>query len=211
MDISQEESDGVWNTAESAKQIQKLCQVEQDIVRLMELASTSMSLLALPQTDSAEEAQELPRGPSRSDAFATNAEAYFETLNTIQMGIRTSIARVRAGRIAPNSLKAPEGRISAPRALGTTMPAPTGAKPGGKGSSVGIGLDGRNGGGAHFQPGFQERKIEAEAWNGVAEALQTVVAASASASAKGASKSSGPTKHRSLGYEEQMRTGEGSP
>ncbi|KAG8814664.1 hypothetical protein FRB91_006988 [Serendipita sp. 411] len=182
MDISQEEVDGVWNSAESAKQIKKLCEVEQEIVRLMELASMSMSLLALPQTDSAEEAQALPRGPSRSDAFATNAEAYFETLNTIQLGIRTSIARVRAARIAPNSLKAPEGRISAPRALGTTMPAPTGSsRPDGggggsslKGSGSGF-VDGRNDG--HFQPGFQERKMEAEAWNGVAEALKMVVSA----------------------------------
>lgn len=47
----------------------------------MELASECMSLLALPQTDSSEEAQTLPRGPNRSAAFATNAEQYFHTLN----------------------------------------------------------------------------------------------------------------------------------
>ena len=47
----------------------------------MELASEGMSLLALPQTDSSEEARILPRGPSRSDTFATTAETYFKTLN----------------------------------------------------------------------------------------------------------------------------------
>jgi hypothetical protein len=45
----------------------------------MELASESMSLLALPQTDSNEETARMPK--NRSAAFATNAEEYFRTLN----------------------------------------------------------------------------------------------------------------------------------
>jgi len=53
--------------------------IKQDIVRLMELASESMSLLALPQTDSSEETAQMPK--NRSAAFATNAEEYFRTLN----------------------------------------------------------------------------------------------------------------------------------
>jgi hypothetical protein len=45
----------------------------------MELASESMSLLALPQTDSNEETARMPK--NRSAAFAMNAEEYFRTLN----------------------------------------------------------------------------------------------------------------------------------
>ena len=45
----------------------------------MELASESMSLVALPQTDSSEETARMPK--NRSAAFATNAEEYFRTLN----------------------------------------------------------------------------------------------------------------------------------
>lgn len=78
---SMEVEENIWESAESARQIEKLVQVEQEIVRLMELASQGMSLLALPQTDSSEEARTLPRGPNRSDAFANTAESYFKTLN----------------------------------------------------------------------------------------------------------------------------------
>jgi len=154
----------VWNSAESAKQIKRLGEVEQDIVRLMELASESMSLLALPQTDSNEEAQVLPRGPNRSAAFATNAEQYFQTLNAIQTGMRTSIARVRAARIPPGALKAPEGRAWPNKALGMGLPSANGRA--------------EKGGGE----GFQETKVEAEAWKGMARALESVVSSVSSSS-----------------------------
>lgn len=162
-EVEQELEDSVWNSAESAKQIRRLGEVEQDIVRLMELASECMSLLALPQTDSSEEAQTLPRGPNRSAAFATNAEQYFHTLNAIQTGIRTSIARVRAARIPPGALKAPEGRAWPSKALGVGLATAD------DGPAVGT------------VEGFQETKVEADAWKGMARALESVVSSSSAA------------------------------
>lgn len=165
-----EVEENIWESAESARQIEKLVQVEQEIVRLMELASQGMSLLALPQTDSSEEARTLPRGPNRSDAFANTAESYFKTLNTIQTGIRTSIARVRAARISPNALRAPEGRLGNSRSLGASIPRETAGEAGDSSARS-----------ARSELGFQELKVEAAAWMGLADALEEVVRASRAA------------------------------
>lgn len=162
------EGDTIWESAESAKQIQRLGQVEQDIVKLMELASESMSLLALPQTDTSEETASMPK--NRSAAFATNAEEYFRTLNSIQTGIRTSIAKIRAARIPPAALRAPEpSRGPSRMALGTGMP--SGDLP-------------DNPAGSYNDAGFQEKKVEAEAWAGVATALRQVVHVASSSDSK---------------------------
>ncbi|PVG00546.1 hypothetical protein CPB86DRAFT_701073 [Serendipita vermifera] len=122
-----------------------------------------MSLLALPQTDSPD--KPLPVGPPRSQAFATNAEQYFQTLDAIQVGIRTSIARVRSARIPPGALRAPDARMVTPRALGTGIPSTN--------SSSGESKETQRAGSGI---GFQERKVEADAWAGLALALRQVVA-----------------------------------
>lgn len=189
-----EQSDSIWDSAQSAKHIQRLGQVEQDIVRLMELASECMSLLALPQTDSPD--KPLPVGPPRSQAFATNAEQYFQTLDAIQVGIRTSIARVRSARIPPGALRAPDARMVTPRALGTGIPSTNSSSGESKETQrAGVGPDpdamavdeslGETKTAAAAKSsslsgesgiGFQERKVEADAWAGLALALRQVVA-----------------------------------
>jgi hypothetical protein len=51
----------------------------QDIVKLLSLASTSLSLLTLPQTDPA--SATLPQGDERSEQFVLEVTQYFETLD----------------------------------------------------------------------------------------------------------------------------------
>jgi hypothetical protein len=63
---------------------------------------------------------------------------------------------VRAARIPPGALKAPEGRAWPNKALGMGLP-----------SSASGGISGGE--------GFQETKVEAEAWKGMARALESVV------------------------------------
>jgi len=68
---------------------------------------------------------------------------------------------VRAARIPPGALRAPEGRVPPPRALGAGIPSNYG----------------ENGtAGSNSEAGFQEKKMEADAWTGVATALRQVVA-----------------------------------
>lgn len=83
---------------------------------------------------------------------------------TIQTGIRTSIAKIRAARIPPGALRAPEANRNPSRmALGTAIPSENDSTTGG-----------------NNEPGFQEKKLEADAWTGVATALRQVVASSES-------------------------------
>jgi hypothetical protein len=79
--------------------------------------------------------------------------------------MRTSIARVRAARIPPGALKAPEGRAWPNKALGMGLPSAS------AGTSESIGGE-----------GFQETKVEAEAWKGMARALESVVSSVSSPS-----------------------------
>jgi hypothetical protein len=53
--------------------------VFQDIGRLLSLASSSLALLALPQTDAPEAG--LPQGDERSEQFVAEVSKYFETLD----------------------------------------------------------------------------------------------------------------------------------
>ena len=51
----------------------------QDIGHLLSLASTSLALLSLPQTDAPDEG--LPEGDERSEQFVAKVGEYFETLD----------------------------------------------------------------------------------------------------------------------------------
>lgn len=51
----------------------------QDIARLLQLASSSISLLTLPQTDG--ETDNLPQGEERSEQFVLEVSEYFERLD----------------------------------------------------------------------------------------------------------------------------------
>jgi hypothetical protein len=72
---------------------------------------------------------------------------------------------VRAARIPPGALRAPEGRVPPPRALGTGIPSSFS-----EGSAAG----------SNNEAGFQEKRMEADAWAGVAASLRQVVASSES-------------------------------
>lgn len=89
-----EEIDPVWLSSRTARQIYALCQVEKvctqtsvssdltsikDISRLLSLASSSISLLTLPQTDGIDST--LPQGAERSEQFVLEVSEYFERLD----------------------------------------------------------------------------------------------------------------------------------
>ncbi|KAH9074812.1 hypothetical protein EDB83DRAFT_1872484 [Lactarius deliciosus] len=100
--------DVIWNSSRTARQIHDLGRVENDIGRLLSLASSSLALLALPQTDAPDAG--LPQGDERSEQFVVEVGKYFETLDSIQMALaalRSSLAHIRAARISPAILTAP--------------------------------------------------------------------------------------------------------
>jgi len=87
---------------------------------------------------------------------------------TIQSGIRASLARVRASKIAVSSLKAPESN-AVPQTLGSGAPSQgQGDRPDGtKGSAKGAGMVGRG--------ALQEARVAGEAWNRLAKTLEGLV------------------------------------
>ncbi|KAI0246023.1 hypothetical protein BJV78DRAFT_1158204 [Lactifluus subvellereus] len=81
-----------------------------DIGRLLSLASSSLALLALPQTDAPE--VPLSQGDEQSGQFVAEVGQYFETLDGIQMALRSSLAHIRSARISSAVLTAPLARAS---------------------------------------------------------------------------------------------------
>jgi hypothetical protein len=93
------DADPIWSSSRTARQIHDLGRVEkvgslalvalqphnrarhptQDIGHLLSLASTSLALLSLPQTDAPDE--NLPEGDERSEQFVAKVGEYFETLD----------------------------------------------------------------------------------------------------------------------------------
>jgi hypothetical protein len=93
------DADPIWSSSRTARQIHDLGRVEkvsslalaplqshnhappptQDIGHLLSLASTSLALLSLPQTDAPDE--NLPDGDERSEQFVAKVGEYFETLD----------------------------------------------------------------------------------------------------------------------------------
>ena len=82
----------------SAQQIERLTLVEKarfsklgrpseshsfakDITRLLRLASSSLALLSLPQTDEVDGTQSLAQGDERSETFTSHVTEYFATLD----------------------------------------------------------------------------------------------------------------------------------
>ncbi|KAI0064487.1 hypothetical protein BV25DRAFT_1822845 [Artomyces pyxidatus] len=120
--------------------------LQQDIGRLLSLASSSIALLSLPQTDDSDST--LSKGEERSEQFVLEASEYFERLDAIQMAIRSSLAHIRQARIAPSALDAP----------------PPGFVP----PAQGVGLPG---GSDPKMRGLQEERVERDAWRGVLDAL----------------------------------------
>ncbi|KZT33404.1 hypothetical protein SISSUDRAFT_970571, partial [Sistotremastrum suecicum HHB10207 ss-3] len=98
------------------------------------------------QTDSPSAA--LPPGEERSEQFVLEVSEYFERLDAIHGNIRTAIAHIRKARIAPSTINAPP--------LGFVPP------------SFGVGLPEAD---ASIAQGFQECRVERDAWKSIYEAL----------------------------------------
>ncbi|KAI9447739.1 hypothetical protein H4582DRAFT_1896007 [Lactarius indigo] len=157
-----EPEDVIWNSSRTARQIHDLGRVENDIGRLLSLASSSLALLSLPQTDAPDAG--LPQGDERSEQFVVEVGKYFETLDSIQMALRSSLAHIRAARISPAVLTAPPvGFVPPPQGVGLpSPPAPGGLQLSSDADGEGVKEQTR---------GLLEERVERDAWHGVLNAL----------------------------------------
>lgn len=153
------EIDPIWSSSRTARQIYALGEVEKDITQLLSLAASSVSLLALPQTDEPED--ELPQGEERSEEFVAKVSEYFERLDAIQAAIRSSLAHIRQSRIAPSAINAPPPNF-VPPSLGVSIPTPSASTAGSKGGEDV----------AEVSRGLQEERVDRDAWVGILNALR---------------------------------------
>jgi len=149
------EIDPIWTTSRTARQIYALNEVDKDIARLLALAASSISLLTLPQTDGPED--NLPQGEERSEQFVLEVSEYFERLDSIQGAIRSSLAHIRHARIAPSAIVAPPPGFIPP--------------------SLGVGLPQSESDDGKRHHGFQEARIERDAWQSILNSLTKIKAA----------------------------------
>ncbi|KXN88907.1 hypothetical protein AN958_06777 [Leucoagaricus sp. SymC.cos] len=146
--------DPIWTTSRTARQIFALGQVEKDITRLLSLAASSIALLTLPQTDSPDD--KLPQGDERSEQFVLEVSEYFERLDAVHVGLRSSLAHIRHSRIAPSAINAPPPNFVPP--------------------SLGVGLPQEADGTSRVNRGLQEERVERDAWKGILDALKKIKA-----------------------------------
>ncbi|KAI6153981.1 hypothetical protein BKA82DRAFT_4096004 [Pisolithus tinctorius] len=159
--------DPIWTSSRTARQIYALGEVEKDITQLLSLAASSVSLLALPQTD--EPGDELPQGEERSEEFVAKVSEYFQRLDAIQVAIRSSLAHIRQSRIAPSAINAPPPNFIPP-SLGVSIPT----------TSAGTGTGSLNRGSegaAEVSRGLQEERVDRDAWVSILNALNKLKAA----------------------------------
>lgn len=159
----------------TGREIYDLGEVEKDINKLLQLSASCVSLLTIPELDPRDESQEvkngaspsseastpreqaaatarpqLPVGEERAEQFVQEATQYYETLDAIQMNLRSAMAHLRRARVAPAAITAPAPGF-VPTAFGVGPEA---------------GLNAR---------GFQETRLERDAWRGVVDALDRLV------------------------------------
>jgi len=223
------DADPIWSSSRTARQIHDLGRVEkvgslalaplkshnnaphpQDIGHLLSLASTSLALLSLPQTDAPDE--NLPEGDERSEQFVAKVGEYFETLDVrllafpslstslhlhntpptsltkstilqgIQMALRSSLAHIRAARISPAVLTAPPaGFVPPPQGVGLPFPLPPGVSD--RGSS-GTGVEASHSQAKEKTRGLLEEHVERDAWRGALDALTRLMDARRAAGAE---------------------------
>ncbi|KAH9976047.1 hypothetical protein BJV74DRAFT_862328 [Russula compacta] len=168
------DADPIWFSSRTARQIHDLGRVEKDIGRLLSLASTSLALLALPQTDAPDAG--LPEGDERSEQFVAKVGEYFETLDVrfvgIQVALRSSLAHIRAARISPAVLIAapPAGFVPPPQGVGL----PQNSRSHSPERDHGASSSGGGGGNVNAKEktrGLLEERVERDAWHGVLDAL----------------------------------------
>jgi hypothetical protein len=226
------DADPIWSSSRTARQIHDLGRVEkvgplalvvltityitthatqtQDIGHLLSLASTSLALLSLPQTDAPDET--LPEGDERSEQFVAKVGEYFETLDVrllllhrffftlhipshtsltkstilqgIQMALRSSLAHIRATRISPAVLTAPPaGFVPPPQGVGLPFPLPPSASDHGS-SGTGAEAEGSHPQAKEKTRGLLEERVERDAWRGALDALTRLMDARRAAEAE---------------------------
>jgi len=134
----------------------RIAQPSQDIAKLLSIASTSISLLSLPELDGPED--DLPQGDERSEQFVDQAGQYFALLEDIQIRIKASIATVRHHRINPSVIDA-SAVGAVPPTFGVGLPTTSSDENGGASSAR------RN------DRGLQESKVERDAWKNLHDVL----------------------------------------
>ncbi|QRW16448.1 hypothetical protein RhiXN_04449 [Rhizoctonia solani] len=147
MNPSGQRQSSIWSSSSSAKQIYALGEVEKDIARLLHIAATALSLLTVPQAD--------PVDNSNGEQLPDEATKYYETLESVQKGLRKAIVNLREARISSAAI--------APSSVQATLLAP------------GVNTEGLPGG-ENLHYALQESLVESEAWAALAqtiEALQT--------------------------------------
>ncbi|KAF7337646.1 Mediator of RNA polymerase II transcription subunit 11 [Mycena sanguinolenta] len=180
------ETDPIWMSSRTARQIFALGQVEKvDITRLLALAASSISLLTLPQTDAPEDS--LPQGDERSEQFVLEVSEYFERLDAIQIAIRSSLAHIRNSRIAPSAINAPPPNF-VPPSLGVGMPS-----------------DDNESTAPRKNRGLQEERIERDAWKGILDALRRLKAEQQAQNETQATTSSSDDHSMDMDMETQMQ------
>ncbi|CAE6422353.1 unnamed protein product [Rhizoctonia solani] len=157
MNTSGQRQSSIWSSSSSAKQIHALGEVEKDIARLLHIAATALSLLTVPQADPADgsNGEQLPDGEERAEMFVQEATKYYETLESVQKGLRKAIVNLREARISSAAI--------APSSVQATLLAP--------GVNTEDLPEGEN---LHYA--LQESLVESEAWAALTqtvEALQT--------------------------------------
>ncbi|KAG9019541.1 hypothetical protein FRB90_000850 [Tulasnella sp. 427] len=176
-----ESSEDLWNSSSTAKQIKALGQVEMDIATLLQLASSSMKLLAIPRPGEAAEAPEadedaaapipgaltakeaVATGEERAELFVDRANQYFETLDSIQYNLRKALHHLRQEKISPSSIIAPPPDY-VPPTLGIGPPRNSDASAQPEQDEI-------------YRQGLQETRVEKEAWLGIVASLEKLKAA----------------------------------
>ncbi|CEL63762.1 hypothetical protein RSOLAG1IB_05524 [Rhizoctonia solani AG-1 IB] len=155
MNASGQRQSSIWSSSSSAKQIHALGEVEKDIARLLHTAATALSLLTVPQADPVDisSGESLPDGEERAEMFVQEATKYYETLESVQKGLRKAIVNLREARISSAAI--------APSTVQTALLAP------------GVNTEGLPGE-ENLHYSLQESLVESEAWVALAQTIETL-------------------------------------
>ncbi|EPQ60151.1 hypothetical protein GLOTRDRAFT_101998 [Gloeophyllum trabeum ATCC 11539] len=118
---------------------------------------TARQIYALGEVEKTDKPEDhMPQGEERSEQFVVEVSEYFERLDAIHMAIRSSLAHIRQARFAPSTINAPDPGF---------VPPP-----------LGVGMRGADA--SDHDPtrtrGFQEERVERDAWKGILDALTRI-------------------------------------
>jgi len=146
--------------ATAAEQLQSLNAVEEDIARVLRLASQIVSLLTIPVPPPEDEEPSEDEGlqldsDEREARLNEMMDGYFRLLEGIHLTIRTTLATLRAARVSPALLM--ESADKEPPSYGASLPRP---------QPNGTKDDGEQ------KLGLYEKRAMRDAWVNVAKAME---------------------------------------